>query len=405
MRARKTDIFGRDLKQFDNSALVQKFTVPPFNVLDTKSDRWQELKRMFVKDLGLRSELGRGVLTDSENPANAFNTGGPDTLRRSFERASPGGQARPAMDYSKRQRGDGSGKPFHAIPGGHLSNASVYLQANGKPIGGAESINAAEEREKEWWEEDDVRSQSGTSIFDPVLCYLFYRWYTPRDSYIIDPFAGGSVRGMLAAILGRYYTGMELRPEQIASNEEQAQARCVDEYMPIWAKGDSRDIVKTLGSDKYGGMLSCPPYFDLEKYSDDPRDLSNTTWETFLHDYNHIIKESVSLLADNSFACFVVGDFRDKDGNIRDFTAITSRMFEEAGCKLYNKAVLSTAIGSLPLRAKRAFVGNRKLGPTYQTVLISCKGDWREAVKKLETEEQLESDKHIFIKWDDDEDV
>ena len=41
----------------------------------------------------------------------------------------------------------------------------------------------------------------GTSIFDPVLCELVYRWFCPSKGKILDPFAGGSVRGIVAAHL------------------------------------------------------------------------------------------------------------------------------------------------------------------------------------------------------------
>ena len=35
-----------------------------------------------------------------------------------------------------------------------------------------------------------------TSIFDPVITELVYRWFSAPDSVILDPFAGGSVRGL-----------------------------------------------------------------------------------------------------------------------------------------------------------------------------------------------------------------
>ena len=40
---------------------------------------------------------------------------------------------------------------------------------------------------------------SGTSVFDPVLCEVAYRWFSPPGGHVLDPFAGGSVRGILAA--------------------------------------------------------------------------------------------------------------------------------------------------------------------------------------------------------------
>ena len=63
---------------------------------------------------------------------------------------------------------------------------------------------------------------SDTSIFDPVLCELMYRWFCPMGGAILDPFAGGSVRGIVANYLGYKYTGIDIRQEQIDSNREQA---------------------------------------------------------------------------------------------------------------------------------------------------------------------------------------
>jgi hypothetical protein len=79
---------------------------------------------------------------------------------------------------------------------------------------------------------------SGTSIFDPVLCELVYRWFCPPNGVVLDPFAGGSVRGIVASKLGRQYVGIELRPEQCAANRDQAATICGDP-MPVWHNGDS----------------------------------------------------------------------------------------------------------------------------------------------------------------------
>lgn len=64
-------------------------------------------------------------------------------------------------------------------------------------------------------------SHKGISVFDPVLTELMYNWFCPENGMIIDPFAGGSVRGIVANYLGFNYTGIELRIEQVESNREQ----------------------------------------------------------------------------------------------------------------------------------------------------------------------------------------
>ena len=68
-------------------------------------------------------------------------------------------------------------------------------------------------------------SDNGTSVFDPVLTELCYAWFTCEGDTVLDPFAGGSVRGVVASIMGRRYTGVELRAEQVEANAAQGSVR------------------------------------------------------------------------------------------------------------------------------------------------------------------------------------
>lgn len=61
------------------------------------------------------------------------------------------------------------------------------------------------------------------SVFDPYLTEILYRWFCPDSGRILDPFAGGSVRGIVANRLGYDYTGIDIRPEQIQADIEQAE--------------------------------------------------------------------------------------------------------------------------------------------------------------------------------------
>lgn len=225
-------------------------------------------------------------------------------------------------------------------------------------------------------------SSAGTSIFDPVLCELAYRWFAPPGGLVLDPFAGGSVRGIVAARLGRRYFGFELRAEQVAANEAQAEAILRDGEDATWITGDSLKNIPTFAG-QADFIFSCPPYGDLEVYSDDPCDLSNMPHDKFLEAYRAIIAASVAKLRPDRFACFVVGDFRDRKGFYRNFPGETVAAFEDAGARLYNEAVLVTAAGSLPIRAGKQFEASRKLGKTHQNVLVFCKGDPRKATEAV----------------------
>ena len=257
------------------------------------------------------------------------------------DQASPGGSPRPATDYGvSHARGDGSG---HSL--------------------------------------QDTEA-TGTSIFDPVLTELVYRWFCAPGHHVLDPFAGGSVRGIVASKLGRRYTGVELRANQVMANRGQADVVLgVDDIQPSWIIGDSQSIMETCADVRADLIFSCPPYADLEIYSDDPADLSAMTYEDFLTAYRAIIERACKLLKPDRFACFVVGDVRDKHGNYRDFVGDTVQAFRDAGLHLYNEAILVTAVGSLPIRIGKQFSATRKMGKTHQNVLVFLKGDARAAAE------------------------
>ena len=303
-------------------SLADRFMVAPFSVLNAREGWWQDRKNAWIA-LGIRSELGRGA------------------------NGSPGGSPRPAADYSGKERGNGAGKRL-ATTFGTEGNAS---------------------------------GQSGTSIFDPVLCELAYRWFSPARGVILDPFAGGSVRGLVAAKLGRQYVGSDLRKEQVEANRAQAEILGEGDPVPVWHCGDSRNIDKTCKGLQADFLFSCPPYADLEVYSDDPADLSTLAYEDFRAAYFDIIKRACGLLKQDRFAAFVVGEVRDKRGAYYDFVGDTVQAFREAGLDYYNEAILVTMVGSLPIRAGKQFSTSRKLGKTHQNLLVFCKGDPRKAVE------------------------
>ena len=222
---------------------------------------------------------------------------------------------------------------------------------------------------------------TGTSIFDPVLTETIIAWYTASGDEIIDPFAGGSVRGIVAGCRGRKYTGIDLRQEQIDANIKQGEEIQPD-IMPRWFCGDSMNI-QAIARGQYDFMLTCPPYGSLEIYSDDPADISNMSDDDFDETYTEILKRTVSMLKKDRFACVVVGNYRDKKGFLRDLVGLTVRAMESAGARYYNDFIVVTPVGSLPIRAARQFEASRKMGRTHQYMLIFCKGDPMKATERL----------------------
>jgi len=307
---------GLDGDAAEPRSLADRFLIPPFSVLNAREGWWQDRKRGWLA-LGIKSELGRG-----------------DAL----------------VGYSE------------ACKKGYAKSYSGQDKLNEMMGGKAGALD------------------TGTSIFDPVVCELVYSWFSPIKGVILDPFAGGSVRGIVASKLGRQYIGHELRAEQVAANQQQAAEICGDP-MPAWICGDSRNIDKTCSDVKADLVFSCPPYADLEVYSDNPNDLSTLDYADFKKAYFEIIKKTCNQLKPDSFACFVIGEVRDKKGNYYNFVGDTIQAFLDAGLKYYNEAILVTAVGSLPIRVGKQFESGRKLGKTHQNVLVFVKGDGKKATQ------------------------
>jgi Fe-S-cluster containining protein len=477
-----TNLFGESAKIDKQGIIHNKYKIPPFSVLNTSDRFWVSRKKQWLK-LGIKSELGRN--------AKSYNT-------------------------------------------------SKWVNEKGLS-GGAKNF-------------------IGTSIFDPVLCELMCSWFCPVNGQIIDPFAGGSVRGVVACLLGYKYWGCDLSEEQIIANKEnfeevvqkinqdffvkikissksmnQKFVKCEEEYIVNNCKGrcceGSDRILVTVhkseqlkfeekGAKVEGGFLvpvnglcpfktkkglcnthkdkpfgcrvspftlntnntlivrnryrslkcfrrtdikkypvyishkqsliflfgktqykkivrfskkekdcylkieynkykmlldndfqknkkepkillpnglnwiigdsekeiqkapqadfifTCPPYGNLEVYSNKEEDLSNKDYKTFLLKYRKTIINSLNKLKPNSFACFVVSDFRDKKtGFYNTLVKDTVDIFHEQGVYLYNEFILVTSIGSLQIRISKQFDKSKKNGKRHQNVLVFYKGD------------------------------
>jgi DNA modification methylase len=219
-----------------------------------------------------------------------------------------------------------------------------------------------------------------TSVFDPVVCELAYSWFTAPNMQILDPFAGGSVRGIVAGMLGRKYQGHELRTEQVAANLAQC-AEIAPQAQIAYVTGDSAKTLQDAPECDF--VFSCPPYGDLEVYSDAPDDLSAMDHAKFLTAYRDIIAQACGKLRENRFACFVVGDFRDKKGNYRNFVSDTIQAFLDCGMNYYNEAILIVPDGSACMRITRQFEAGRKFAKTHQNILVFVKGDGKKATEAI----------------------
>ena len=280
--------------------------------------------------------------------------------------------------------------PFTILDGRQsywMERKRTWLALGMRPEQGKEHLGSTVVK-TEWMQRSDA---TGGSAFDPMLAEIAYRWFTPKGGTILDPFAGSIVRGAVAGVLGHPYVGIEVRKEQVDANYAQWDgivSRLGTAWEPMepgWVCGDSGELEETLwevfgGDRQFDTVFSCPPYYDLEVYSDLAGDGSAIkNYPEFMEWYTDVFRQAVSRLKDNRFLVVVVGDVRDKTGAYYNFVGDNISCMLGLGLKLYNSAIFVTPVGSLPVRTSRQFKSGRKLGQGHQHMLVFYKGD----IKKI----------------------
>lgn len=220
-----------------------------------------------------------------------------------------------------------------------------------------------------FWEDNTV------SIFDATLCEKMYEWFCPKEGRVLDPFAGGSVRGIVATEMGFIYNGIDLSDEQIEANKKQSSK-------PNWIQGDSEWVIDSIQNKTQDFVFTCPPYYDLEKYTDNPNDLSNMDEDSFDKKYYSILRKAAEKLKDNRFFAVVVSEVREqsttgnyKIGKYKGLVWKTIRACEEAGLHFYNDMVLFNSQHQASRVVDTYFERNRKVASVHQNILVFVKGN------------------------------
>lgn len=339
----------------EGSKLEDRFIVPPFSILDTRKGYWQERKRMWRHTIGDYGE--------SRN----------DTLIQS-----------PELKYK-----------------------DLYQKSMKKRKELGISFNEYIEKfvsKEELARLDQTVLSQGVSILDPVLSEIIVRWFGLENGKSFDCFAGDTVFGFVSSKLGQHFTGIELRQQQVELNNQRVtEAGLTAAYIC----DDGQNVGKHIELESQDLFFSCPPYYDLEHYSDLPNDASNQhTFTDFVKILETAFKDSLKCLKNNRFAVIVVGDVRDKkNGFYYDMISEVKRIFRSNGAMLYNEIILIETGASTALRAGQ-YMESRKVAKMHQNVLVFYKGnpkDIKNNFKKIEyKEEDFENEsENLEHKWVD----
>jgi DNA modification methylase len=218
-----------------------------------------------------------------------------------------------------------------------------------------------------------VIKENSISILDSVLAEISNKWFGLKNCKTFDCFAGDSVFGYVSSYLGNSFTGIELRQEQADLNNERIKG-----FNSKYICDDGRNILNHIEENSQDLLFSCPPYFDLEVYSDLTNDASNQKdYKDFINILDTAFSNAIKCLKENRFAVIVCGDVRDKKGNYFRFPDDIKDIFIKNEMKLYNELILIQSVGNGALRANR-YMGSRKVVKMHEQVLVFYKGDSKE---------------------------
>lgn len=202
------------------------------------------------------------------------------------------------------------------------------------------------------------------SVFNPQLAQMILAAYAPMNGKIYDPFGGGGTRGYIATKMGYDYTGVEIRKEEY--NRVLAQ-------MKEWNlnfKFILADSVKYRPNESFDFIYTCPPYYDLEVYSDMEEDLSNApSYMEYLNMLQKVLKNCYDVLKKDSFAVFVVGNFRNKKGELEHLNGDLITKAKEVGFKLWDELIWMGA-SNVALTRCGKFEKNRKSVRMHEYIII-----------------------------------
>jgi SAM-dependent methyltransferase len=169
------------------------------------------------------------------------------------------------------------------------------------------------------------RSREGThqgdyhGNFVPQIPYQILRRFTQPGDVVVDPFLGSGTTLIECRRQGRHGLGIELNP--ILAQETQQRIAAEANPHQTWQQviaGDStaeeviaqaRQTLADHGTHQAQLLLMHPPYHDIIRFSDDPRDLANApTLDNFLEAFQRVVRNTYDLLQTDHFLVVVIGD-------------------------------------------------------------------------------------------------
>lgn len=166
----------------------------------------------------------------------------------------------------------------------------------------------------------DKRDNSGAHSgayhgnFVPQIPFQLFSRYTKKRDWILDPFMGSGTSLIEARRMGRNSIGIDLQESVVNEAAGRIHSETNSECQTQMFVGDSSSLdlgtlLDSIALKSYQFIIFHPPYWDIIKFSDNPKDLSNAgSLESFLEGFGKIIDNTTQYLEKNRYCAVVIGD-------------------------------------------------------------------------------------------------
>ena len=169
------------------------------------------------------------------------------------------------------------------------------------------------------------------SKFNSEYAKRIIEMWSKEDDFIVDPFAGRSSRPLVSTLMRRNYVGFDVIYDNLQEAKEQydglKKGKRLGHLKLI--HNSSEDIDKHLHGGVADMIMTCPPYFNIEKYESAKGQLTDIkSYDEFLKSYKTILHKCCHILKPGCFFVIVVANFR-LDGKLYDFCSDTKDILKE----------------------------------------------------------------------------
>ncbi len=151
--------------------------------------------------------------------------------------------------------------------------------------------------------------------FIPQIPNQFLKRYTKKGDWVLDTFLGSGTTLIECQRLGRNGIGVELNSDVVnlarrnISSENNIYNVKIEIINADSTELNYMEIMKNSGINKVQFIIMHPPYWDIIKFSDNKKDLSNAkSIDDFLKSIGKIIDNTYDILEKGRFLAVVIGD-------------------------------------------------------------------------------------------------